>query len=151
MTYFVLIVAAACIVWTVTKEEIFRPLRVWLDGVQAGEEMLRDEVWLSRSRTLLSHATQKLAYLPTCDYCFGHWVMLVLYLAVSPAPLVAAGVVGHVITYFVLVAGTAVLTTLFSVVRQVNKLITGVALWRERRSEEELGMHEVSSGYRRGA
>lgn len=150
--YLLLILAVACITWTVTKEEIFRPFRMWL-GWQQEKAQERGRAWgvfqearQAARRRLRWRFVERLAYMPTCDYCLGHWVMLVAFLIVSPPPLVAAGVVGHVLTYFVLVAGTAATTTLFSVVRQFNKLLTEVAKWHEQQNQPH---YAVSSGYDR--
>ena len=53
-----LAVPVACVVWTVTKEEVFREFRQVLDAFQ------RRAVTCGR----------KLGYMPTCPYCFSHYV-----------------------------------------------------------------------------
>lgn len=57
---FIVFVAA----WTVTQEEIFRELREWLAR------------HASQNPRLL---IRKVAYLPTCYYCFGFWVSVVVF------------------------------------------------------------------------
>lgn len=53
----------ACVAWTVTMEEVFREFR---DLMGTLRDSGRGLFW------------QKLAYLPTCYYCFSHWVAAVL-------------------------------------------------------------------------
>jgi hypothetical protein len=63
--YWVIILSmvVACISWTVTQEEIFRE---WHDRF---EEKSRT------SRTLLQ---RKVFYVFTCEYCFSHWVTILI-------------------------------------------------------------------------
>lgn len=56
----VLAIPIACIVWTVTHEELFREPREWCQR--------RSE----RGRSL---AERKFFYLFTCEYCFSHYVV----------------------------------------------------------------------------
>ena len=56
----VLAIPVACVAWTVTQEEILRELREWLKAFQQRHS---DSLW-----------RQKLAYVPTCSYCFSHYV-----------------------------------------------------------------------------
>ncbi len=55
-----LAVPIACLAWTITQEEVFHELRAILNAYQ---ERHRDSLW-----------RRKLAYLPTCPYCFSHYV-----------------------------------------------------------------------------
>ena len=64
-TLFILSLAVASIAWTVTQEEIFREWR------QAFKE---------RSETAPNILTRKFFYVWTCEYCFSHWVTLVILL-----------------------------------------------------------------------
>lgn len=48
----------ACVSWTIAQEEIFREVRQWLQQTSTGASW-----WI-----------RKVAYLPTCHYCFSHWV-----------------------------------------------------------------------------
>ena len=54
------VLTVSCITWTVTQEEIFKEVRIWLEQKSA------DGSWWIR----------KAAYLPTCHYCFSHWVAI---------------------------------------------------------------------------
>lgn len=111
--YLLLAAVVAVITWTLTKEEITRPVRVRLDPYKT-----------------LPGWRGKLAYMPTCDYCTSHWVALGVVLASEPAPLVGAGVVGAVLSYFVLVALTAVYLTLYSILRQALRFVcAGAVVW----------------------
>jgi hypothetical protein len=60
---FVLAMPVAAIAWTVTHEEVFREPR---------------EYCASRSQAASSFAARKFFYLFTCEYCFSHWVTMVL-------------------------------------------------------------------------
>jgi hypothetical protein len=63
---FVLAIPIACIAWTVTHEEVFREPR---------------EFCQKRSQEGKTLATRKFFYLFTCEYCFSHYVtMLMLFL-----------------------------------------------------------------------
>src|SRR5205085_981425 len=61
----ILAIVVASIAWTVTQEEIFREWR------QAFKE---------RSETAPNILTRKFFYVWTCEYCFSHWVTLVILL-----------------------------------------------------------------------
>ena len=56
----VLAIPVACVAWTVTQEEILREFREWLKAFQGRHS---DSLW-----------RRKLAYVPTCSYCFSHYV-----------------------------------------------------------------------------
>jgi hypothetical protein len=64
----ILAIVVASIAWTVTQEEIFREWR------QAFKE---------RSETAPNILTRKFFYVWTCEYCFSHWVTLVILLLTS--------------------------------------------------------------------
>jgi hypothetical protein len=59
----ILSVVTACIAWTVTQEEVFREWR---------------EVCKEKSETCRTIAQRKFFYVWTCEYCFSHWVTIVL-------------------------------------------------------------------------
>lgn len=62
---FVLAVPVACIAWTVTHEEVFREVR---------------EFCLDRSKKGKKIFTRKFFYLFTCEYCFSHYVTILMLL-----------------------------------------------------------------------
>jgi hypothetical protein len=64
-TLFVLAIPIACIAWTVTHEELFREPR---------------EYCLACSRERKSLLARKFFYVFTCEYCFSHYVTILLLL-----------------------------------------------------------------------
>jgi hypothetical protein len=62
---FVLAIPVACISWTVTHEEIFKEPR---------------EYCLRQSRRNPSVIKRKFFYMLTCEYCFSHYVTIVILL-----------------------------------------------------------------------
>lgn len=60
---FVLAIPIACIAWTVTHEEVFREPR---------------EYCLKNSKDGKTLITRKFFYLFTCEYCFSHYVTIVM-------------------------------------------------------------------------
>jgi len=76
----------ASIAWTVTHEEIFRELR---------------ERCVSCSENARSVFARKFFYLFTCEYCFSHWVT-VLLLALTRYKLLLMDWRGYVLAFFAL-------------------------------------------------
>lgn len=60
---FLLAIPIACIAWTVTHEEIFREPR---------------EFCVAKSKNAASMAVRKFFYLFTCEYCFSHYVTILV-------------------------------------------------------------------------
>jgi len=60
---FILAIPVSCIAWTVTKEQIFKEAQVFFSA--------RSE----NSRYMLS---RKIFYMFTCEYCFSHYVTILL-------------------------------------------------------------------------
>ncbi len=85
---FLLPLAIACVSWTVTHEEIFREPR---------------EYCMDRSRSCRSFLARKLFYIPTCEYCFSHYVTAA-FLALTGYRLLLDDWRGVVIAFFALVA-----------------------------------------------
>ncbi len=84
---FVIAIPVACITWTVTHEEIFRELREWC---------------ATRSSAASGPLTRKFYYVFTCEYCFSHYVA-VLLLALTGYRLLFDDWRGYVIAAFSLV------------------------------------------------
>jgi hypothetical protein len=82
----ILSLVVASIAWTVTQEEIFRELQDYC--VRRSKE----------GRTLLE---RKFFYLFTCEYCFSHWVALVVVLSTGFTLLIDDWR-GNIIGFFVL-------------------------------------------------
>lgn len=85
-TLLILSLVVASIAWTVTQEEIFREWR---------------EICESKSQKCKTILERKFFYVFTCEYCFSHWVTL-LVIAVSGFRLLVDDWRGYVIAFFVL-------------------------------------------------
>ena len=79
-------IVVASISWTVTQEEIFREPREWAK---------------ERSETASNIFVQKFFYVWTCEYCFSHWVTI-LVLLLSGFQLLFADWRGYVLAFFAL-------------------------------------------------
>jgi hypothetical protein len=82
----VLSIVVACIAWTVTQEEIFREWREWAK---------------ERSESAPTIFVRKFFYVFTCEYCFSHWVT-VLVLILTGFRLLIDDWRGYVIAFFAL-------------------------------------------------
>lgn len=82
----ILSMVVASIAWTVTQEEIFREWR----------EMCEDRS--KKCRTLFE---RKFFYVFTCEYCFSHWVT-VLILILTGFRLLIDDWRGHILAFFVM-------------------------------------------------
>ena len=84
-TLIMLSLAVASIAWTVTQEEIFRE---WRDMCAERSE---------KCKTLIE---RKFFYVFTCEYCFSHWVGLVV-IAVAQFRLVFDDWRGYALAFFI--------------------------------------------------
>ena len=82
----VLSIVVACIAWTVTQEEIFREWREWAK---------------ERSESAPTIFVRKFFYVFTCEYCFSHWVT-VLVLILTGFRLLIDDWRGYVLAFFAL-------------------------------------------------
>ena len=82
----ILSIVVASIAWTVTQEEIFREPREWCKTCSD-----------SASNILV----RKFFYVWTCEYCFSHWVTLVVLL-LSGFKLLIDDWRGYVLAFFAL-------------------------------------------------
>ena len=98
---FVLALPVACIAWTVTHEEIFREPREWC---------------AARSKSARRLVVRKFYYVFTCEYCFSHFVTVVL-LAVTRYRLLFDDWRGYAIAGFSLVWIANVYMSLFGRLR----------------------------------
>ena len=80
----ILSLVVASISWTVTQEEIFREIREAAEKVREG-----------RSNILL----RKFCYMLTCEYCFSHWVTVVVLL-IAQFPLLIPDWRGYFLSFF---------------------------------------------------
>jgi hypothetical protein len=84
---FVLAIPVACLSWTVTHEEVFREPR---------------EFCVKRSRDCRTVLARKFFYLFTCEYCFSHY-MTILVLAITGYKLLLDDWRGYLVAGFSLV------------------------------------------------
>ena len=84
---FVLAIPIACVARTVVFEEVFREPREYCQRM---------------SKTCRSAAARKFFYLFTCEYCFSHWVTLVVLL-VTRYRLMYDDWRGYLVAFFSLV------------------------------------------------
>src|SRR4051794_19507280 len=85
-TLLILSLVVASVAWTVTQEEIFREVRQYC---------------AAKSKSCRTFLERKFFYVFTCEYCFSHWVTLVL-LVVTQFRLVYDDWRGFMIAFFVL-------------------------------------------------
>jgi hypothetical protein len=98
---FILSIPIACIAWTVTHEEVFREPR---------------EFCVNRSQNGKTMLTRKFFYLFTCEYCFSHYVTI-LMLLLTNYKLLMDNWVGYVIGGFGLVWVANVYMSLYNFLR----------------------------------
>jgi len=84
-TLFVLSLAVASIAWTVTQEEIFREWR---------------DICVEKSKSCRGLLARKFFYVFTCEYCFSHWVGLVV-IAIAQFRLLFDDWRGYVLAFFI--------------------------------------------------
>ena len=82
----ILALVVASISWTVTQEEIFREPREWCKR---------------RSESTKNIFVQKFFYVWTCEYCFSHWVTIVI-LIVTQFRLLIDDWRGYALAFFAL-------------------------------------------------
>jgi len=98
---FILALPVACIAWTVTKEEVFREPR---------------EYCVERSRSSKLLLPRKLFYMLTCEYCFSHYITIVL-LMITNYTLLFQDWRGYVIAGFSIVWIANVYMSLYNIIR----------------------------------
>lgn len=99
--FFILALVVACIAWTITKEEIFREPR---------------EYCVKRSKASRLLLKRKLFYMFTCEYCFSHYVTIVL-LAITRYKLLYDDWVGYVVAGFAIVFVANVYMSVYNIIR----------------------------------
>ena len=87
LVLFILAIPTACIAWTVTHEEVFREVREYCERRSASAKNL----W-----------QRKFFYLFTCEYCFSHYVAL-LVVVVAGFSMIFRDVRGYLLAWFSLV------------------------------------------------
>ena len=103
---FVLAIPIACVTWTVTHEEVFREPR---------------EYCVKKSKECTTLLQRKFFYLFTCEYCFSHYVT-VLLLILTSYKLLLQDWRGYIISGFALVWIANIYMSLFGLIKQdINK------------------------------
>ena len=82
----ILSLAVACIAWTVTQEKIFEEPRAFAKR---------------KSETAKSLLVRKFCYVWTCEYCFSHWVTIVVLL-IAQFRLLIDDWRGYFLSFFVI-------------------------------------------------
>ncbi|MEO6167073.1 MAG: hypothetical protein ABIO46_12540 [Chitinophagales bacterium] len=103
---FILAIPIACVSWTVTHEEIFIELR---------------QFCVKRSKEGKSLFTRKLFYLFTCEYCFSHYITIIM-LIITHYTLLFTDWRGYLISGFALVWIANIYMNLFGLLRVDIKL-----------------------------
>ena len=95
-------IPVACITWTVTQEDIFQEMRIYLAGYHAHHR----HAWWRR----------KLAYMPTCPYCLSHYVAGVLIVLLH-FKMLSDDWRGYLVSLFTLVLIANVYITVYHLLR----------------------------------
>ena len=101
VSLFILAIPIACISWTVTHEEVFREPR---------------EYCIKRSNDCKTLAARKFFYLFTCEYCFSHYITL-LMLMITTYKLLFNDWRGYLIAGFSLVWIANIYMSLYAFLR----------------------------------
>ena len=101
VSLFLLAIPIACIAWTVTHEEIFKEPR---------------EYCIEKSHKAKTTLQQKFFYVFTCEYCFSHYVTIVM-LFITGYKLLYDDWRGYLIAGFALVWIANVYMSLFGLIR----------------------------------
>ena len=98
---FILAIPIACIAWTITHEEVFREAR---------------EYALHMSREGKRLLVRKFFYLFTCEYCFSHYVVIIM-LIITRYTLLFEDWRGYLIAGFALVWIANIYMSLYAFIR----------------------------------
>lgn len=109
----------AVIVRTITREELLREPRGWL------ESLCQDE-----NRSV---CVRKLAYMPTCEFCCSFWVTLALLIPVFEYRLIFDDWRGYLVSVFATMGVANVYMSLFNLIRVDLKKERTIAEHLERR------------------
>ena len=132
---FILALPVACVAWTVTHEEVFRePREYCIKCCKNGKSIL----------------VRKFFYLFTCEYCFSHYVTI-LILLLTNYKLLFDDWRGYIIAGFSLVWIANVYMTLFGLIRldvKAEKLEANIneeVLNRQKAAEDQKGADNTQS------
>jgi hypothetical protein len=102
----------ACVAWTVTREEVFKEFR---ESLGLYQKRHRNSLW-----------RQKLAYLPTCPYCFSHYVAA-LFVGLFQFKMLTENWTGYVASLFTVVLIANVYISGYNLLRVALRRATAVA------------------------
>jgi hypothetical protein len=108
---FILALPVSCIAWTVTKEEVFKEARNFFSTKSASSKYM---------------LVRKFYYMLTCEYCFSHYVTLLLLL-VTQYKILYPDWRGYLIAGFSIVWIANVYMSLYNIIRidlKKEKIIT---------------------------
>src|SRR6195952_6162313 len=118
----ILAIPIACIAWTVTHEEVFRePREYCLKRCHEGKTILE----------------RKFFYLFTCEYCFSHYVTVIM-LFITQYKLLLTDWRGYLIAGFALIFVANVYMSLFALIRIDLKKIRIEADIEEAQSKDSI-------------
>lgn len=123
-TIFILAITVACISWTATKEEVFKEIRAFC---------------VNKSHSCTKIYQRKFFYLFTCEYCFSHYVTI-LILLITKQQLLYTDWRGFFLAGFSIVWVANIYMSLYNLLRidlKKQKLIT-------QKEETELATKEKS-------
>lgn len=120
-TLFILAIPVACLAWTATKEEVFREAR---------------EFCVDRSQNCDKLYKRKFFYLFTCEYCFSHYVTI-LMLVMTNYKLLYTDWRGYIIAGFSIVWIANVYMSLYNLIRIDLKKQKIIAKKEEQNLEEK--------------
>ncbi len=98
---FILALPVACVAWTITKEEIFREAR---------------EFCVDKSKACKHILQRKFFYVLTCEYCFSHYITILL-LVITNYALLYSGWRGYIIAGFSIVWIANVYMSIYNLIR----------------------------------
>lgn len=98
---FILAIPVACIAWTITKEEIFKEIK---------------EFCVEKSTNCNKLYQRKFFYLFTCEYCFSHYVT-VLILLMTQYHLIYQDWRGYILAGFSIVWIANIYMSLYNLIR----------------------------------
>jgi hypothetical protein len=129
----VLAVPIACLVWTFTQEEIFREFR---DTLKTYQREHGDSFW-----------RKKLAYLPTCPYCFSHYVAI-MFLGLFRFRMLVSDWRGYVVSLFTLVLIANVYITAYNMLRAALRASKAIADRAEAHANEAKRLSMPMEGWK---
>ena len=119
---FTLAIPVACITWTATHEEIFREPR---------------EYCIRNSKTAKGLFKRKLFYVFTCEYCFSHYITI-LILVITRYHLLFSDWRGYLLGGFSLVWIANIYMSLYNIIRlDLKKEKTEIQLKEEEQKDKQ--------------